>query len=130
MAEAFAKRYGSDVLEPASAGFAPAGGIPELTVLVMDEKNISMDGHYPKGMDAHSGSSFDLVVNMSGYKLSSKVTTRVEYWNVRDPIGEEGAVYREVRDQIEGLVMRLILSARSEQRDRAPEVRRPRFLRN
>ena len=37
----------------------------------------------------------------------------VETWAVRDPIGESEEVYREVRDQIEQRVMRLILKARA-----------------
>jgi hypothetical protein len=62
-----------------------------------------------------SGKSFDLIVNMSGYPLPGSPTPVVE-WSVRDPIGQEPEVYREVANEIEGLVMRLILELRAERR--------------
>ncbi len=114
MAEGFARAYGSDVIEPASAGLAPAFSIPLPTLKAMEEKNVLLDGQFPKQLDALGTAEFDLVVNLSGRKLPSGVAGAVEEWEVRDPIGEEEAVYRAVRDQIEGLVMRLVLAARVE----------------
>jgi arsenate reductase (thioredoxin) len=130
MAEGFARAYGSDVIEPASAGLAPAFSIPLPTLKVMDEKNVPLNGQFPKGLDALSSAAFDTVVNMSGRKLPPGITATVEEWDVRDPIGEEEAVYREVRDQIEGLVMRLVLASRAERDTRSdPPPPRRKFLR-
>ena len=42
MAEAFARAYGSDVLEAHSAGLAPALALAPLTHAVMLEKNIDL----------------------------------------------------------------------------------------
>jgi protein-tyrosine-phosphatase len=118
MAEGFARRYGSDVMDPASAGLSPARTISPLTRLVMREKNIELETHFPKGLDALGG-EFDLIVNMSGYKLPA-MTAPVNEWNVEDPIGEGEEIFREVRDQIEHQVMHLILALRRESAARPP----------
>ena len=130
MAEGFARAYGSDVLSAGSAGLAPATAIPPLTYKVMQDKNIPLAGQFPKGLDTWAGSSFDLIANLSGRKLPSAIAAPVEDWDVRDPIGAEEEVYREVRDRIEGLVMRLVLAARTERERAAAPRRRRKFLRN
>ena len=112
MAEGFARRYGSDVMEPASAGLYPAAIIQPLTFTVMEEKNIKLEGQYPKGLDAVDVLSFNLIVNMSGRKLPGKTSMEVMDWKVQDPIGQPESVYVAVRDELEMLVMRLILELR------------------
>jgi len=112
MAEAFAKAYGSDIIEPQSAGLSPAMVIAPLTRQVLGEKNVRMDDHFPKGLDVVSRQPFDIIVNMSGAKLAIP-GARVLEWPVQDPIGQREEVYRTVAAQIEGLVMRLILELRT-----------------
>ncbi len=112
MAEAFARAYGSDVIEVKSAGLTPAMDIAPLTRQVLREKNLRLDNQFPKGVDTISHEPFDLVVNMSGFKLAMP-GARVVEWSVRDPIGLKEEVYRSVAAEIEGLVMRLILEIRS-----------------
>ncbi len=112
MAEGFARAYGSDVLAPASAGLSPALSVAPLTHQVMLEKNIDVGDVYPKSIGMLKG-PFDLIINMSGRPLPPDLGSHVEEWTVRDPIGESEEVYREVRDQIEQRVMRLVLAARS-----------------
>ena len=112
MAEGFARAYGSDVMTPASAGLAPAVSVAHDTVRVMDEKNIDIRGQFPKSLQHLSRTPFDLIVNMSGFELPRDITTPAREWDVQDPIGEDFETYRQVRDQIEGLVMRLILELR------------------
>jgi arsenate reductase len=112
LAEAFARTYGSDVLTPFSAGLAPASVVPPITRQVLSERNIGIDGQFPKGLDAVSSGQFDVVVNMSGQPLSVP-GARMIHWTVADPIGQPEAVHREVAAQIESLVMRLILELRS-----------------
>lgn len=122
MAEGFARAYGSDVLVAASAGISPALSVAPLTHKVMLEKNIDVGHVYPKRMDMLKG-SFDLVVNMSGKPVPRELGARVEEWQVRDPIGESEEVYREVRDQIEQRVMRLVLAARARKPPQSEERR-------
>ena len=114
MAEAFARAYGPDILIVKSAGLAPAIGLPALTRQTLSEKNIPSEGQFPKALETVAGEPFDVVVNLSGERLSSTFgNARLLEWNVRDPIGETEDVYRAVAAQIEGLVMRLILELRS-----------------
>jgi arsenate reductase len=112
MAEGFARAYGSDVIAPHSAGLMPAVSVAPLTRAVMLEKNIDIGDAFPKGFDFAIRQGIDLIVNMSGTKLSPQSVFQVEDWEVRDPIGESENVYRTVRDEIEQRVMRLILDTR------------------
>jgi arsenate reductase (thioredoxin) len=113
MAAGFARTYGSDVLIVRSAGLAPAMTVSSLTHQVMIERNIDIGQEFPKSLEMASPNETDLIVNMSGHPLPGKTEVRVETWPVRDPIGESEEVYREVRDQIEQRVMRLILKVRA-----------------
>lgn len=117
MAEGFARRYGSDVLEPSSAGFSPASIVQPLTKKVMEAKNINLDAQYPKSLDSIAVSGFDLIVNMSGAKLPSRLPIEVRDWKVEDPVGKDEETYCTVRDQIEMSVMRLILELRKQARE-------------
>lgn len=112
MAEGFARRYGSDVMEASSAGLAHAVEIPIETLQVMEEKNIPLDGQFPKGLDDVEFGSFDLVVNMSGIPLPPYLTMAVREWEVPDPVSKRIEYHRKVRDVIENLVMKLVLNLR------------------
>lgn len=125
MAEGFARAYGSDVMEPASAGLSPASIVQPLTKEVMLAKNINIDNQYPKDLTAINPSSFDLIVNMSRTKLPTRLPMEVRDWPIEDPIGCPEEVYIRVRDQIEHLVMSLILEFRRNARtDDASAMRR------
>lgn len=113
MAAGFARAYGADVVAAESAGLAPAMVVASLTHKVMLEKNIDLGEDFPKSLDMIVLSDVDIIVNMSGYPLPIKTEARVENWTLRDPIGESEDVYRQVRDQIEQRVMRLILELRA-----------------
>ena len=117
MAEAFARSYGSDVLEVASAGVYPAAIVAPLTGQVLRERNIGIEGHFPKDLSAVLYEPFDLVVNMSGLPLEIPGADPIE-WKVPEPIGQPEEVFRSVADQIESLVMRLILDLRHGPRSR------------
>ena len=116
MAEAFARQYGSGVIEPASAGLAPAGMIAPDTRQVMLEKNVGMEGQRPKSL-YETGADFDLIVNLSGHPLPRGISAPAREWKVEDPIWQDLDRHRQIRDQIEGLVQELVLEFR-----RAPEI--------
>jgi arsenate reductase (thioredoxin) len=122
MAEAFARAYGSDVLAPSSAGFAPAARIPDDTLRAMEEKNLDLSGQVPKSISDLNGWEFDLIVNMSGYPLPQVNGARVRKWDVEDPIGLDYEKHCQIRDQIEMLVMKLILELRREQKQAATKA--------
>ncbi len=116
MAEGFARKYGADILEPFSAGFSPAAIVQPLTKKVMEAKNINIEDQYPKDLGAVNIPTLDLIVNMSGSKLPTRMRIEVRDWKIEDPLGRSEEVYISVRDQIENLVMRLILELRREAR--------------
>ena len=112
MAEGFAAKYGSDVMHAVSAGLAPAPIVQDLTKEVMEAKNININHQYPKNFAAIDPASFDMIINMSGRKLSTPESLEVRNWRVVDPIGKDKSVYIAVCDQIEMKVMHLILELR------------------
>ncbi len=114
MAEAFANRYGSDVLTARSAGVQPCEMVSPATAELMREKNINLDGAMPKGFDT-TGTDYDVIVNMSGHRLPPGLADRTREWTVEDPIWFTRERHAEVRDQIEMLVQRLILELRRKQ---------------
>ena len=113
MAEGFARAYGHDVMAVVSAGLAPAMLVDPSTKLVMGERGLSLDSHFPKTLEEALTPAPDLLVNISGSALPHYAAgIATEVWRVRDPVGEVPAVHREIRDEVEGLVMNLILRLR------------------
>jgi protein-tyrosine-phosphatase len=125
MAEGFARKYGSDVMEAASAGFAPAAIVQPLTKKVMEAKNISLETHFPKDLEHVPLSGFDLIVNISGKKLPTRLPIEVREWTIEDPMGKAEEEFVEARDQIEHLVMRLVLDLRKANRPPRPAIVHP-----
>jgi protein-tyrosine-phosphatase len=122
MAEGFARKYGTDVMECDSAGLSPAPIVQPLTKKVMEDKNVNIDAQFPKDLSSAEPSRFDLLINMSGVKLPSRIPIEVREWKVEDPIGRSEEFYITVRDQIEQQVMGLILELRrGKRRAFAPE---------
>jgi arsenate reductase (thioredoxin) len=120
MAEGFARCYGRDVMHAQSAGLAPAASVAPDTVRTMAEKNIDLEGHFPKALTEFSPNEWDVIVNMSGFPLPSAYLPAVRHWTIQDPMGEDEDVYRRIRDQIEHLVMHLILEYRREEKSARP----------
>lgn len=112
MAEAFARAYGSDIMDVQSAGVSPATMIAPQTKKTLSGRNLNIDDHFPKGMDIIRRQPFDLVINMSGIPVTLP-GAQIVNWTVPDPIGQKEFVYQAVADQLEGLVMRLILDLRN-----------------
>jgi arsenate reductase len=115
MAEGFARKYGADVMEPHSAGLYPASIVAPLTAKVMLEKNVDLQSHFPKGLETAVAGPWDLVINMAGQRIPAPQGVTVEEWKVRDPIAQSEEVHREVANDIEQRVMRLVLRLRAQQ---------------
>jgi protein-tyrosine-phosphatase len=126
MAEGFARKYGADVMQAASAGFSPASIVQPLTKKVMEAKNVNLDEHFPKDLEHVPLSGFDLIVNISGKKLPTRMPMEVRDWTVEDPMGKTEECYLVARDAIEHQVMRLILDLRKSARQSQPRVAAPR----
>jgi arsenate reductase (thioredoxin) len=111
MAEAFANAYGSDVLDADSAGIRPASRISRTTQKLMLEKQIEISGKEPRKVDVLDLIGVDLIVNLSGYAIPP-ASAQVISIPVRDPVGKNEQMHREIRDQIEQAVRSLITQLR------------------
>jgi arsenate reductase len=116
MAAGFANFYGSDVLRASSAGLSPVEAITPATVATMREKNIDVSTHVPAPYDPSLATRYDLVINMSGYKLPGAQPKKQQDWVITDPFRSSPTVYRAVRDELEQRVMQLILQLRRKPR--------------
>ena len=112
MAEAFARTLGRDLLVAESAGLTPVFELPESTLQVMREKGIDISAQFPKSVVRLDVKSYDMVVNMTGLSIPSLSSDHTRNWVVPDPVGRPDSMLREVRDEIESLVMGLVLELR------------------
>ncbi len=122
MAEALANRLGEGRVRAWSAGSAPLGWIIPETAQVLEEKQVSLAGHWSKGLRDVPVSEMDVVVGM-GCEVECPVPAgfkgRVVEWNIPDPFGRDLDFFRSVRDLIERQLISL-LSELDEQQSEAP----------
>ncbi len=111
MAEAFAKKYGEDKFEVASAGNKPADRINPIVVEVMKEKGIDISQNKPKLLTFQMANESDLIITMGcndqGICPGPFFKPTID-WKLEDPKGKSIEKVREIRDEIERLVQRLI----------------------
>ena len=112
MAEGFARQLGQDVFDSVSAGLAPGMMVDPVTIKLMREKGIDIEGHFPKEIKLAAHRGVDLVINMSGYPAPEMPGVAVREWKVEDPHMKAEKLHRQVRDQIEALVMELVMELR------------------
>ena len=113
LAEAFARKYGSEEIEASSAGLSPAMNTYSLTRAILLEKNVDLGEHMPRKLRDLDLTQYDLIVNISGQRLPSNLGVAVENWDVKDPFGGGPADFRRAMEELEMLVMRLILRIRT-----------------
>jgi arsenate reductase len=123
MAEAFARSLGHGLLAADSAGITPVYELPESTVRVMREKGIDISQQFPKLVSSLDLKAYDVIVNMTGLPLQGLPAGVTRNWIVPDPVGEPDSVLRDVRDEVESLVMGLVL----ERRHAREKLERPRL---
>ena len=113
MAEALARHSASDVIDPASAGLSPFGKIVEPTRKVLLERGINLDGQHSKGLREVDPDSFELIVNMTGMPGRALFPgAKVVDWDIADPYGEDLLMYRQICDEIEEHLNRLVMTLR------------------
>ena len=111
MAEAFANKYGTGKFIISSAGNKPAERVNPLVVEVMQEKGIDLSMNKPKLITAKMAMDSDLIVTMGcndqGICPGPFFKPTIE-WKLEDPKGKPIEKVREIRDEIERKVQRLI----------------------
>jgi multimeric flavodoxin WrbA/protein-tyrosine-phosphatase len=110
MAAAFARLYGGERLDVASAGSEPALQINPVMVEVMQEKGIDMGFGITQSLDAAiAGFKPEIIVTMGcGEQCPFVPGAERQDWELPDPAGQSIDVMRGVRDKIETMVNALI----------------------
>ncbi len=111
IAEALANHLGHDRVRAWSAGAYPLGWIPSETRDVLEEKEISLNGHRTKGLKNVPLAEMDVVVEMEPGvigTLPENFKGRLIAWDIPDPFNGELEVFRTVRDLIERHVSALL----------------------
>lgn len=108
MAEGWAKKLGSDVLEVYSAGTEEYPEVKPLAVQVMKEVGVDMTGHYPKLL-SDIPEEVDILITMGCNVVCPFVpNSHSEDWGLEDPSGGPIEDYRKTRDLIKKRVEELI----------------------
>ena len=111
MAEAFANYYGKGKLNVSSAGNKPADRVNSIVVEAMKEKGIDISMNKPKLITFQMGQEADLIVTMGcndqGICPGPFFKPTID-WKLEDPKGKPIHRVREIRDEIEKRVQKLI----------------------
>lgn len=115
MAEGWAKKLGSDVLEVYSAGTESYPEVKPLAVQVMEEAGVDMSGHYPKLL-SDIPAEVDILITMGCNVECPYVPCGFrEDWGLTDPSGGQIDDYRKTRDIIKEKVDDLIQKVRNKE---------------
>ena len=109
MAEAFARIHGGGKVEAFSAGSRPSGRINPKAIEAMKEVGYDLTTHTSKGLDEFNGKEVDVAVTMGcGDECPLVLAKRREDWQIPDPRDMTPDQLREVRNQIEAKVKKLL----------------------
>ncbi len=117
MAEGFLRHHAADRFEVFSGGAQP-GTLNPTAVDVMREVGIDISGHYSKDVAEFLGQNFHYIVRVCDKvnEICPVLPGAIWYldWSLEDPASAKGtrsgrlAVFRRVRDEIEGHVLDFI----------------------
>ena len=111
MAEAFAKLYGRGKVEAMSAGTMPSTDIDQIVIQVMLEKGTDISKNKPKLINAQMVQDADKIITMGcsaeGF-CPAPLLKKVIDWELEDPKGKSIQKVREIRDDVERRVKKLI----------------------
>lgn len=111
MAEAFANKFGKDNFVISSAGNKPSDKVNPVVVEAMKEVGIDISNNKPKLLTAKMAFNVDLIVTMGcsdqGICPGPFFKSTID-WKLEDPKGKPIEKVREIRNEIERKVQRLI----------------------
>ena len=116
MAEAFANHRSTGRVRAWSAGSRPLGTIIPRTRVVLEEKGISLERQWSKGLSDVPLEEMNVVVSMGNevdFPLPQGFSGRFIEWNIPDPYGYDLGDYRGIRDLIERKVALLVTELQS-----------------
>ena len=109
MAAGFLRHLAGDRIDVYSAGSAPGTDLNPMAVAAMHERDIDITSATPQRWTDDMARAADVIVSMGcGDECPIYPGTRRLDWELRDPAGQDIDVVREVRDEIERRVTRLI----------------------
>ena len=111
MAEAFANGYGKGKVVASSAGVMLADRVNPLVVEAMREKGIDISTNKPKLLTTKMAEGADKIITMgcSVEKICpAPLLKNVIDWDLEDPKGKPIEKVREIGDEIENRVLKLI----------------------
>lgn len=111
MAEGWARKLGSDILEVYSAGTENYPEVKPLAAQVMEEAGVDMSKHYPKLL-RDIPERVDIVITMGCNVVCPYIPcSHVEDWGLTDPSGGPIEDYRKtselIKEKVEGLIKRV-----------------------
>lgn len=111
MAEAWARKLGSDVLEVYSAGTEKYPEVKPLAVKAMEEVGIDMSGHHPKLLSDIPRKVDYLITMGCNVECPYIPCNHREDWGLEDPSGRPIEEYRKtrelIREKVEDLIKRV-----------------------
>ena len=111
MAEAFVNHYGKGEVEVSSAGTMLADRVNPTVVETMKEKGIDISMNKPKLLAMKMAEEADKIITM-GCSVEkycpAPLLKNVVDWNLEDPKGKSIQKVREIRDEIEKRVLKLL----------------------
>jgi arsenate reductase (thioredoxin) len=108
MAQAFFERHGPPDVRAESAGAEPADAVHPLVVDAMREVGIDLAARRPKKLTLEMQLHADWAITLACGARCPYVPSIVEDWDVGDPAGKPIEEVREIRDDIEERVKKLI----------------------
>ena len=120
MAMAFFRRYAPEGMEALSAGTRPARSVDPVVVEAMREVELDVSSQRPRMLTPEMLEAADRVITMGcGAEASCPAAfVPTEDWELEDPHGRPIERVREIRDQIEARVKRLIEDIQREEDNR------------
>ncbi len=116
MAAAFTNLYGKGRVVASSGGTQPAEEIRPIVVQAMLEKSIDISQNKPNPISSTDLEEADQVIVMGcgaeGF-CPAPLLKKVEDWALEDPKGKPIEEVREIRDEIEERILRLIATETS-----------------
>ena len=108
MASALLDRRSGGRIDVRSAGSAPADELNPVVVAVMAELGVDLSREFPKPLTDSAVRAADVVITMGcGDACRIFPGKRYEDWTLDDPAGQDVAIVRRIRDEIDTRVQAL-----------------------